>query len=158
VGGKLTQGLVSQSVDFCLHAFEDVSAEAQQAVLAKLDHVKADRRGGNGDNDTEFSETAQDLEKLSEDELAVLRTIRARQMMRTEDAMNIDGFAHDVIDGFVPRLVRGRLGLNRVAVQSRAAAAAEYSGSLFEAGLSEHSVVADGGLKEALRPEGAVEV
>jgi hypothetical protein len=157
VGGKLTQGLVSQSVDFCLHAFEDVSAEAQQAVLAKLDHVKADRRGG--DNaDAEFSETAEDLEKLSEDELAVLRTIRARQMMRTEDAMNIDGFAQDVIDGFVPRLVRGRLGLNRVAVKSRAAAAAEYSGSLFEAGLSEHSVVADGGLKEALRPEGTVKV
>jgi hypothetical protein len=156
VGGKLTQGLVSQSVDFCLHAFEDVSAEAQQAVLAKLDHVKANRGGGNGD--TEFSETAQDLEKLSEDELAVLRTIRARQMMRTEDAMNIDGFAQDVIDGFVPRLVRGRLGLNRVAVKSRAAAAAEYSGSLFEAGLSEHSVVADGGLKEALRPEGTVKV
>lgn len=123
VGGKLTQGLISKSVEFCFHAFEDVSPERRQAVLDKLDRVKA-----NPD-----VETKEDLEKLNEDELAILRTIRARQMMRTEDSMNIDSFSQDVIDGFVPRLIRGELGLKKV--MSRAAPT--YSESLFESGLDE---------------------
>lgn len=124
VGGKLTQGLVSKSVEFCFHAFQDVSPEARQAVLDKLDRVKSDPK----------TETKEDLEKLTEDELAVLRTIRARQMLRTEDAMNIESFSHDVIDGFVPRLIRGKLGLNKVQNHS---ADIKSSESLFDSGLGD---------------------
>lgn len=141
VGGKLTQSVISQSVEFCFHAFEDISPEARNAVLEKLDRVKA-----NPD-----VETKQDLEKLNEDELAILRTIRARQMLRTEDSMNIDSFSQDVIDGFVPRLIRGKLGLSKVLGR---AAAPTYSESLFETGLNDMD--AGGGLKP--RPEGVVQV
>jgi hypothetical protein len=50
-------------------------------------------------------------EQLSEDELKVLKSIRARQMLRTEDTINIDNFSADAIDGMVPVLKRGELGL-----------------------------------------------
>lgn len=104
MGGKLTQGLVSRSVDFCLHAFEDVTPEAHQAVLEKLDRVRFE--SGN--------ETKEDLEKLNEDELRVLRTIRARQILSAEESVNIDGFSQGVIDGFAPQLIHGDLGLRKV--------------------------------------------
>ncbi|TVY62729.1 Sulochrin halogenase, partial [Lachnellula suecica] len=104
VGGKLTQGLVSKSVDFCLHAFEDVTPEAHQAVLDKINSVKIE--GGN--------ETAEDLEKLNEDELRVLRTIRARQILSAQEAVNMNGFSQGVMDGLAPQLVRGSLSLRRV--------------------------------------------
>ncbi|CAN8099335.1 unnamed protein product [Discula destructiva] len=104
VGGKLTQGLVSKSVDFCLHAFDDVTPEAHKAVLDKIDKVRVE--AGN--------ETKQDLEKLNEDELRVLRTIRARQILSAQEAVNMDGFSQGVIDGLAPQLVRGTLGLRRV--------------------------------------------
>ncbi|KAK3304869.1 uncharacterized protein B0T15DRAFT_399340 [Chaetomium strumarium] len=123
VSGKLTQDLVSKSVEFCFNAFKDISPEARQAVLEKLDRVRVDPD----------AETKEDLEKLNADELAVLRTIRARQMLRAEDSLNIDSFADEVIDGFVPRLIRGKLGLSKV--HSRAAGPT-YSESLFRAGLN----------------------
>ncbi len=121
MGGKLTQGFVTKSVEFCLHAFDDITPEDRNAVLAKLDSVKAD---------TNKPETSEDLRKLNEDELIMLRTIRARQMMRTEDFMNIDNFSQDVVDGLAPRLIRGRLGLAKVVVGG--AEAPGYSEGLFD--------------------------
>lgn len=104
MGGKLTQGLVSKSVDFCLHAFDDVTPEAHKAVLDKVNRVRVE--GG--------KETKEDLEMLNEDELRVLRTIRARQILSAQEAVNMDGFSQGVIDGLAPQLVRGSLGLRRV--------------------------------------------
>lgn len=104
MGGKLTQDLVSKSVDFCLHAFDDVTPEAHKAVLDKINSVRVE--GG--------KETKGDLEMLSEDELRVLRTIRARQILSAQEAVNMDGFSQGVIDGLAPQLVRGSLGLRRV--------------------------------------------
>lgn len=52
--------------------------------------------------------------RLSSEERRVLAHIRARRMMRTEDTINIDSFGADVIEGLVPRLRRGSLGLKRV--------------------------------------------
>jgi hypothetical protein len=115
-----------------------VSPEARQAVLDKLDRVKADPN----------VETKEDLEKLTDDELAILRTIRARQMMRSEDAMNIDTFTTDVIEGFVPRLVTGKLGLNKVTAESRAAAPM-HTETLFDKGLSGHAALPEGLKSEA---------
>ena len=111
-------------------------------MLDKLERVKADPN----------VETKEDLEKLTEDELAILRTIRARQMLRGEEAMNgVKSFSQDVIDGWVPRLVRGRLGMDRV--QDRVAAP-KYEESVFESGLADKEPAP--GLEQ--RAEGAVQV
>lgn len=140
--GKLTQGIISQSVEFCLHAFENISPEARQGVLDKLERVKADPN----------AETKEDLEKLDADELAILRTIRARQMLRGEEAMDgVKSFSQDVIDGWVPRLVRGKLGMDKV--EDRVAAP-KYEESVFESGLADKALAR--GLEQ--RPEGVVEV
>lgn len=48
---------------------------------------------------------------LSPDQRTVVDHIRARQMMRTEDTMNISSFGTDSINGFVPKLKTGDLGL-----------------------------------------------
>ena len=60
----------------------------------------------------ESKKTAQMLEAtLTEDETRILNTIRARQMLRSEDTMNIENLTADVIDGRRINLERGKLGL-----------------------------------------------
>lgn len=130
MGGKLTQDMVSKTLDFCFNAFAQVSPDQRQAVLDKLESVK----------DDPTTETQQDLEKLTDDELAILRTIRARQMMRSEDAMNIDTFSNDAIDGLLPRLVTGKLGLDREKEPELAGAPAHLE-TLFDTGLAGHSTM-----------------
>ena len=129
MGGKLTQDMVSKTLDFCLNAFAQVTPDQRQAVLDKLESVK----------DDPTTETKQDLEKLTDDELAILRTIRARQMMRSEDAMNINTFRNDAIDGLLPRLVAGKLGLDRE--KELAASAPAHIDTLFDTGLAGHSTM-----------------
>lgn len=96
--------------------------------MEKLDSVKADPN----------VESKEDLEKLTDDELAILRTIRARQMMRSEDAMNIDTFKADAIEGFLPRLETGKLGLSKLTGQARGSAPV-HKENLFDKGLSGHA-------------------
>ncbi len=48
---------------------------------------------------------------LTPDELHILNAIRARQVVRSEDTMNIDNFSFDTIDGLAPDMKRGSLGL-----------------------------------------------
>ncbi|KAK6078053.1 hypothetical protein SCUP234_06427 [Seiridium cupressi] len=48
---------------------------------------------------------------LSPEQIRIMHTIRARQMLQTEDLLNIDNFGTDIIDGLSPNLVRGALGL-----------------------------------------------
>lgn len=122
--------MVSKTLDFCFNAFAQVTPDQRQAVLDKLESVK----------DDPTTETQQDLEKLTDDELAILRTIRARQMMRSEDAMNIDTFSNDAIDGLLPRLVTGKLGLDREKEQEPAGAPAHLE-TLFDTGLAGHSTM-----------------
>lgn len=50
-------------------------------------------------------------ENLNEEETRIMKHIRARQMMKTEDTMNIDNFSTDTILGLGPVLKRGSLGL-----------------------------------------------
>ncbi|EAQ83184.1 hypothetical protein CHGG_09588 [Chaetomium globosum CBS 148.51] len=104
VGGKLTQGLVSKSVDFCLHAFDEVAPEKHQEVLQKLRSVQVEPG----------TETLEDLEKLNDEELRILRTIRARQILSAEESVNMHGFEQVSINGFAPQLVRGSLSLRKV--------------------------------------------
>ncbi|KAG7291125.1 hypothetical protein NEMBOFW57_001135 [Staphylotrichum longicolle] len=138
VGGKLTQNLVEKTVEFCFHAFDDVAPDAREKVLGKLNPDRI--------------ETQEDLERLNEDELVMLRTIRARQILRTEDFMNIDNFSQDAVDGFVPRLIRGNLGLAKVASRNAAPA---YSEGLFDAIPSVDDTVTN--INSEAKPEGAVQ-
>ncbi len=59
-----------------------------------------------------------DPEGLSPEELRMLKTIRARQMLRTEDSMNLNNFGTDAIDGWAPLISRGTLSLVKVAASS----------------------------------------
>ncbi|KAL8703500.1 MAG: hypothetical protein Q9201_003310 [Fulgogasparrea decipioides] len=126
VGGKLNQEELSNTVDFCLNAFENHDAAKHEALLKKLETstvqtgVEAAATPADAAKETRIQEKAEvDPEGLSPDELRILKTIRARQMLRTEDAMNIDNFATDAIDGFAPIVKRGALTLAYVG--SRAA-------------------------------------
>src|SRR4051812_21018847 len=105
VRGKLTQDLVSKSVDFCMSAFAEVSPMQGKAVMQKLGGLKAEPN------------PQKEMMTLTDDELAILRTVRARQMLRIEEGFNIELYKTDVIEGFVPRLVRGKLGLNKVTTE-----------------------------------------
>lgn len=41
----------------------------------------------------------------------ILNSVRAREMVRSEDTVNIDTFTSDIIDGRALNMVRGSLGL-----------------------------------------------
>lgn len=43
--------------------------------------------------------------------MRILNTIRARQMLRREDTLNIENFSNDALHGYLPVLKRGTLGL-----------------------------------------------
>lgn len=103
VSGKLTHEEVVKTVDFCLHAFEATSPEERQKVLEKVAAI-------NGASSTVPDDKA-NLEKLTEDELKILNHIRAKQMLRFEDTLNLNHFGSDAIAGLTPNLKRGSLGL-----------------------------------------------
>lgn len=48
---------------------------------------------------------------LTPDEMQILKFVRARQMVRPEDYVNIDTFTSDTIDGRALNMVHGSLGL-----------------------------------------------
>lgn len=121
-GGKLSQGEISKTVDFCLHAFEAHDTEKHKEVLKKVEAQKFINGAPVATNeDTQNEKRIEDKsmvdpEGLSEDELKILRTIRARQMMRTEDTMSIDNFSSDNINGYTPFLKTGSLTLIKAGV------------------------------------------
>lgn len=61
------------------------------------------------------SKVKRDVEKLeanlSPNEMRILTTIRARQMVRSEDTLNLENFSVDSFDGLAPNMIRGDLGL-----------------------------------------------
>ncbi|KAL6713243.1 hypothetical protein ACLMJK_009364 [Lecanora helva] len=122
VHGKLTQEEVSKTVDFCLNAFQHHAPEKQEAVLKKMEtamlanNVEAPTTVSTPKTDAEIQEKAVvDPEGLSPDEMSILNTIRARQMLRREDTLSIDSFSNSAINGFMPIVKRGSLGLQKVA-------------------------------------------
>ena len=101
--GKLTQEEVSKTVDFCLNAFSGhVDATQRDAVLKKVEDL---RLAGQAETQKELAAY------LTPDELHILNTVRAREMVRSEDTVNIDTFTSDSIDGRVLNMVHGSLGL-----------------------------------------------
>lgn len=107
--GKLSQEEVSKTVDFCFHAFVPVPLAEKEAVLEKMEQL------GISDpnvSDDKFNQGVAELQGLlSPEQMRIMHTIRARQMLRSEDTLNIDNFGTDVINGLSPNLVRGDLGL-----------------------------------------------
>lgn len=103
MGGKLTQDEVVKTVEFCLAAFNETSAEERQKVLDKVAAINDSGLAGSKDK--------AELEKLSEEELKILNHIRAKQMLRFDDSFNVQHFGSDAIDGFAPNLKTGSLGL-----------------------------------------------
>lgn len=103
--GELTQEEISKTVDFCFHAFEPAAREEREALVRKMEIIK-------GANDATTDASDEELKKaLSPDELRILNTMRARQMIRQEDIVNLENFNSDPINGMVPNMKRGDLGL-----------------------------------------------
>ena len=65
----------------------------------------------NGVTSSVGTDSKEDLEKLTEDEVNILTNIRAKQMLRMEDSVNLKHFGSDAINGLAPNLVTGKLGL-----------------------------------------------
>ena len=109
VGHKLSQDEVSKTLDFCSMAFAKTGREQQQTVMQKLkDHkIKLDT----AQDDLKADDGLKGI--LTEDEMKVMAAMRAREMVRHKDLMNIDSFNTDVIDGLAANLQRGSLGLTK---------------------------------------------
>lgn len=121
MNGKLSQEELSNTVDFCLNAFEHHAPEKHQAVLKKMETAVFNDGAQNAPSlsvTTEKEAKVQekvivDPEGLSPDELKILNTIRARQMLRVQDTMSIKSFTSDAINGLAPLVQRGSLGLHK---------------------------------------------
>ncbi|KAI6781324.1 Flavine halogenase ascD [Emericellopsis cladophorae] len=97
---KLSQEELNKTLDFCAFAFEPVTSEddREKAMDAMKEAI---------DNGTGYHPD------LSPEQLKAVKHIRARRMMRTEDTINMNSFGTDAVNGFVPNLVRGQLGLKK---------------------------------------------
>ncbi|KAG9258401.1 uncharacterized protein F5Z01DRAFT_643164 [Emericellopsis atlantica] len=97
---KLSQEELNKTLDFCAFAFEPVTSEddREKAMDAMKEAI---------DNGTGYHPD------LSPEQLKAVNHIRARRMMRTEDTINMNSFGTDAINGFVPNLVKGQLGLKK---------------------------------------------
>ena len=104
VGGKLTHTEVVKTMDFCLNAFKPTTPEERKKVLDKLAAINGTGTAG--------TDSKQELENLTKDEMEILNHIRAKQMMRLDDGLNLDHFG-DAINGLAPKLKRGSLGLTK---------------------------------------------
>ena len=120
MSGKLSQEEVSKTVDFCLNAFEHHAPEKHEAVLKKMETAML-ANNAEAPADLSTTKTEAEVEKkaivdpegLSPDEMRILNTIRARQMLRREDTLSINSFSNDAINGWVPLVKRGSLGLQK---------------------------------------------
>lgn len=119
ISGKLSQEEVCKTVDFCFQAFKPVDEAEKRRVLQKLESVSLEQDDKAGDA-PKAKKTAQMLEaNLTEDETRILNAIRARQMLKAEDTMDIEHLAADVIDGRRINLERGALGLVKPGIAER---------------------------------------
>ncbi|KAF2128241.1 FAD/NAD(P)-binding domain-containing protein [Dothidotthia symphoricarpi CBS 119687] len=119
VHGKLTQEEVSKTVDFCLKAFAPMDVAKRDAVLERVKDLKI----SGGAQDPKALEAY-----LSPEELHILNVVRAREMMRSEDTVNIDTFTSDTIDGRAVNIIHGSLGL--ISAEEAARKATKKSGDI----------------------------
>ena len=118
VGGKLSQREVSNTVDFCLNAFQHHDVEKTQEVQKKIEATEANN-AATAETEVRVQEKASaNPEGLTDEEMNILKTIRAREMLNLEEQLNIDSFGTDAINGFAPLVMRGNLSLVKVSPQS----------------------------------------
>lgn len=109
VKNRLTESEITDTVDFCYRAFIPIPPEQKESVLRKMQDLKLD--------DTT---SAAELEaSLSPEELRIMNSIRARQMLRSEDTINIDTFSTDTINGLTANLKTGELGLTKPVAEEK---------------------------------------
>ncbi|KAI0839910.1 FAD/NAD(P)-binding domain-containing protein, partial [Hypoxylon sp. FL0890] len=106
--GELTQEEISNAVEFCFRSFADVPAEKKDALIEKLKGLELEDV-----NDKEKSANViEEIQKsLTPEESQILDVLRGRRMIRGEDSINLVNFTLDSIDGLVPNLKHGKLGL-----------------------------------------------
>ncbi|KAK4111488.1 hypothetical protein N656DRAFT_799320 [Canariomyces notabilis] len=110
VTGKLSQSEVSETLNFCLRAFIPVNPTEKKALLDKMRSLAIS--DPEEMSDEKYARIAGELEAvLTPEQLNILKTLRARRMLRSDDTLNIDSIGSDVIDGLSPNLLRGQLGL-----------------------------------------------
>ena len=111
INAKLSQEEISETVDFCCKVFQPAEQEKEKSALKKLEAVgfEQDDSAGNADKPRQTVEMLEAT--LTEDETRIVNTIRARQMIRAEDAMHIENLVADIVDGRRINLEHGSLGL-----------------------------------------------
>lgn len=91
---------MSKTVEFLSeHAYEPSLPEERAEVMAKY-----------GGDHSKVTGNSPDAEKSRK----ILKGITIRKLMRTDEINHIDNFVSDVLDGYVIRLEKGNLGLQKV--------------------------------------------
>ena len=107
VANSVTQDEVYKVFELCSKSFTPVKPHEKEALFAKLEALGF----GESDQQTFTTEKLRDLPKnLTADELQALRILQTRRLT-IEDPFEMDSFTLDPINGMVPNLVRGSLGL-----------------------------------------------
>ncbi|KAK5991367.1 Flavin-dependent halogenase aclH [Cladobotryum mycophilum] len=102
---QLSESDIPKMVEFSFKAFANISTEKKDALIEKLKHVDL------GANDSGTLKIIAEIEKsLTPEEVEVLDILRSRRMF-SDEGFDIDNFTFDSIDGLVPNMVRGKLGL-----------------------------------------------
>ena len=134
VGHRLDQKELSNTVDFCMNAFRPADnskvAEVQKkiqtaetakqvdeavTVVSEQDSLPAPVTAA---TEAKVQEKAKfDPSGLTPEELGILKTIRAREMLNLEEQLNIDSFGSDAINGYAGNLKRGSLSLYKVDIR-----------------------------------------
>ncbi|KAI1141345.1 FAD/NAD(P)-binding domain-containing protein [Hypoxylon sp. FL0543] len=106
--GQLTQEEISKAVEFCFRSFADIPSDKKDALIEKL-------KGFELEDTTDKEQNARVIEEiqksLTPEESRILDVLRGRRMIRAEDSINLVNLTLDSIDGLVPNLERGKLGL-----------------------------------------------
>ncbi|KAI1380237.1 FAD/NAD(P)-binding domain-containing protein [Hypoxylon crocopeplum] len=106
--GKLTQAEVSEAVEFCFRSYADVPPKQKDSLIKKLKDLGVD---GEADDEQSVRAIEEIQKSLTQEESRILDILRGRRMLRNEDAVNLQNFGRDSIDGLAPRMEHGKLGL-----------------------------------------------
>lgn len=96
VENKSIQKKAAEGVEFALGTLKNDRKATERAILEKVQGAR---------------DRAEEMEKLTEEELATLGAMVSRNIRLTNNQTNLNNIANDVIDGLSIDLVRGSLGL-----------------------------------------------
>lgn len=96
VENKSIQKKAAEGVEFALGTLKNDRKATERAILEKVQGAR---------------DRAEEMEKLTEEELATLGSMVSRNIRLTNNQTSLNNIANDVIDGLSIDLVRGNLGL-----------------------------------------------